>query len=73
MPGKVDDDNSSYQVFLRFNFGFDKAKPLKQKEVELKTKIETENSLVPTIDDVPIEATTDTDFLNEIGVETIEP
>jgi hypothetical protein len=26
LPGKVDDDNSSYQVFLRFNFGFDKAK-----------------------------------------------
>jgi hypothetical protein len=73
MPGKVDDDNSSYQVFLRFNFGFDKAKPLKQKDVELKTKIEIENSLVPTIDDAPIEATTDTDFLNEIGVETIEP
>ena len=27
LPGKVDDDNSSYQVFLRFNFGFEKDKP----------------------------------------------
>ena len=26
MPGKVDDDNSSYQVFLRFNFEFGEAK-----------------------------------------------
>jgi hypothetical protein len=26
LPGKVDDDNSSYQVFLRFNFEFGKAK-----------------------------------------------
>ena len=26
LPGKVDDDNSSYQVFLRFNFEFGEAK-----------------------------------------------
>jgi hypothetical protein len=29
LPGKVDDDNSSYQVFLRFNFEFKDPKPKK--------------------------------------------
>ena len=38
LPGKVDDDNSSYQVFLRFNFEFGevKIKP-KQKQKSIKT------------------------------------
>ncbi|MDB3893690.1 hypothetical protein N9345_05880 [Candidatus Thioglobus sp.] len=72
LPGKVDDDNSSYQVFLRFNFGFGEAKqPLKHKGVELKAKIE--NNTVPIIDDNPVEVTTDIDFLSEIGVDIIEP
>ena len=72
LPGKVDDDNSSYQVFLRFNFEFGEAKqPLKQKGVELKAKIE--NNTVPIIDDTPVEVTTDIDFLSEIGVDIIEP
>ncbi|MBL7005185.1 MAG: hypothetical protein ISR69_14295, partial [Gammaproteobacteria bacterium] len=40
LPGKVDDDNSSYQVFLRFNFGFGetKAKPKTDlKQISIKT------------------------------------
>ena len=38
LPGKVDDDNSSYQVFLRFNFEFDKVKiKPKQKQKSIKT------------------------------------
>ena len=38
LPGKVDDDNSSYQVFLRFNFEFGKVKiKPKQKQKSIKT------------------------------------
>jgi len=33
LPGKVDDDNSSYQVFLRFNFGFKDSKTPKPKKI----------------------------------------
>ena len=47
LPGKVDDDNSSYQVFLRFNFEFGKAK-LKTKEKLIKT-------IMPILDIVEIE------------------
>jgi len=52
MPGKVDDDNSSYQVFLRFNFEFGKIKPLKQKDVELKVKLESKPNLIKTVEPI---------------------
>lgn len=44
LPGKVDDDNSSYQVFLRFNFGFDKVK------TKLKQKLDLVKTAKPTIE-----------------------
>jgi|GEM_PF-921240 len=48
LPGKVDDDNSSYQVFLRFNFGFDKDKA-KAKQ-ELKSKASLTKATKPTLE-----------------------
>ena len=54
MPGKVDDDNSSYQVFLRFNFGFgedrEKVKP-KQKPIKT-TKLALEVKEAKETDDI---------------------
>jgi hypothetical protein len=44
LPGKVDDDNSSYQVFLRFNFEFDKVK------TKLKQKLDLVKTAKPTIE-----------------------
>ena len=61
LPGKVDDDNSSYQVFLRFNFEFGKAnpksdpkpKPVKATKPALKIKEAKEsNDVGQTIDEL---------------------
>ena len=63
LPGKVDDDNSSYQVFLRFNFGFKDSKTPKPKKIII-PKVEVKDNEV--IDLLAI------DFDNNLAIESIE-
>ena len=57
LPGKVDDDNSSYQVFLRFNFEFDKAK--------LKSKPKTIKAIKPILEIKEIEEAKETSNIEQ--------
>ena len=53
LPGKVDDDNSSYQVFLRFNFEFGEAELKAEPKPKKKSIKTTEPALeVKETDDV---------------------
>jgi hypothetical protein len=65
MPGKVDDDNASYQVFLRFNFEFKDSKTPKPKKI-IKPNIEIKDNEVIDL------LTIDSDVDNNLAIESIE-
>ena len=61
----MDDDNSSYQVFLRFNFEFKDSKTPKPKKI-IKPNIEIKDNEVIDL------LTIDSDVDNNLAIESIE-
>ena len=65
MPGKVDDDNSSYQVFLRFRFEGVKNAHKNQSDIVKLENTKKIINIVSEMKDIKDATNTDIDILNK--------